>query len=184
VSHTSYVLLLYWYVLFVFACKRLYLHVLISIVIVLIQCFFLSFQCMPIHTNTCHYKQIHANTNGYKTWVEIRAQYFQYCIDCINMYFFSKYKHNTQQKQIQGQYRPNTIITKSKPVVGNPCVFVCICMFFACICMYLHVSACIGGGLPTTGSLPCCIACIACIGMYLYVFWMYLYVFCLYIQAL
>jgi hypothetical protein len=139
-------------------------------------------KCMPIQTNTCQFKQIHANTNKYmpiqtdaKRWVEIRAQYFQDCIDCINMSVcFFKYKHNTcQYKQIQGQYRPNTIIIKSKPVVGNPCVLVCICMYlhvFACI---LHVFACISlycGGVADhrlTSMLYC-------------MYHMYLYVFCMY----
>jgi hypothetical protein len=106
------------------------------------------------------------------------------CIDCISMYFFPQYKPNTSQIQANtGKYRPNTLMTKSNPVVVEGRVLACICTYcacilyvFACICLYWRPST-------ITGSRPCCIACITCIGMYLYVFDKYLYVLCLYIQA-
>ena len=101
------------------------------------------------------------------------------------MYCFFKYKPNTcQYQQIPAQYKYNTLMTRSKPVVVKGRVLACICMFLAC---FLYVFACIclyWRPLTTTGSLPCCIACMACIGMYEYIFCMYWYVFCLYIQAL
>jgi hypothetical protein len=50
--------------------------------------------------------------------------------------------------------------------------------------MYSIVFVCIGGGgVLATKKCPVRMACMAYIGIYLYVFCLYLYVFCMYIQV-
>ena len=143
----------------------------------MIHCSFFTYQYMQIHFNTNKYVLI--QIFGWKTCLIRSWLYWLYY-----MYCFFKYKPNTcQYRQIPAQYKYNTFMTKSKPVVVEGRVLACICMFFAC---FLYVFACIclyWKPSTTTGSLQCCIACIACIDMYWYVFAMYWYVFRFYIQA-
>ena len=129
---------------------------------------------MAIHTNTYCFK-ILGWKYAFNTLMIVLA-----CIDCISMYFFCQYMlHTCNYKPIQTQYTHDGAKT-----CGRWGLCICMylhvfCMYYVCIDMYLLVL----GALNDHRFLPRCIACIACIGMYLYVFSMYLYVFSSYIQA-
>ena len=132
-------------------------------------------------TCTYKYKQIHGNTYQYvliqNIGLTIRVQYTHdlywhvfLVLVCIVFANTSAIHANTSQ------YRPNTLMTGTKPVVGDGLVLVCICMYFACI---VHVFACIclyWEPSTTTGFVPVVLlvlhvlVCIrmysTCIGMY------------------
>ena len=135
----------------------------------MIQCSLFISQYMPIHINTYQYVW-HT-----KYWIEIRAQYFHACIDCIDMYYFLKYKPNTcKYKPIQTQYFHDGLKTcgRQPPRIGM--YWYKFCMNWACICLYLLV---LGGGhrpqvfSPSWKYWVCIGFVLACICMYWACIW-------------
>ena len=156
----------------------MYLHVLIFIMQVWIQCSFFKQWYMPIHSNTYQYVLIQniGLKSSFNTFMLVM-------IVLICIVFSNKSQIHVNMSKYRYYTDPILSWRKANLWSATPAYWYEFACFLREFCMDLHVFACSGGGLPTTGSCQCCIACIACIGRYAYVFVLYLYVYCLYIQA-
>ena len=99
------------------------------------------------------------------------------CIACIGLYWNCQYRQNTcKYKPIQTQYEHDGALFCDRHLLRIGMYLYVFCMYLVCIGVYLLVL----GGVADHRKGPRCIACIACISMYLCVLCMYWYVFCVY----